>query len=77
MLSLGRMADRPPRRHFAVALTRVKGGWRVEHVSEHPSRGEAEKQSLTLLGRYGDAEAITLERDLAEGEVLKAADVGR
>lgn len=63
------MADRP-RRHYAFTMTRVKAGFEVDHVLEFPSRGEADKYSLSLLGRYGDAGAITLDRELANGEVL-------
>ena len=66
-------AERAPRFHYAVAVAKVRGGWRVERAVQHLSRGEADKHSLTLFARYGDAEAITLDRPIAEGDVLDAA----
>jgi len=64
---------RAPRRHFAFAIKKVKGGYEVAHVVECPSRGEADKASLTLLGRHGSGEAVTLDRELRNGDVLERA----
>jgi len=69
--------DRPRRYPYAVALTKVKGGWKVDIAIEKPSRAEADKTSLWLLGQYGDAGSITLERELVSGEVLDAAALKR
>lgn len=71
------MDKRPIRRHFAFAVAPAPGGWRATHVIEYPSRGQADKAMLTYVGRYGDAEAITLPRALLEDEVLPAALLGR
>ncbi|HLK15666.1 MAG TPA: hypothetical protein VKT78_12760 [Fimbriimonadaceae bacterium] len=67
---------RPVRRHFAFTVKKVKGGYEVGHVIEHPSRGEANRASLSLLGRYGSGEAITLDRELRNGEVLERGALG-
>ena len=68
---------RPRRYHYAFALKRVKGGYRVSHVLDFPSRGQADKWSLGLLAEHGDAGSITLERELVNGEVLDAAALKR
>jgi hypothetical protein len=65
------------RRHFSFALKPAKGGYQVQQVIEHASRGEADKRSLTMVGRNGDGGAITLERELVENEVLDAASLKR
>ena len=67
---------RTARRHFAFSVKKVKAGYVVDHVVEHLSRREADKASLTLLGRYGSGEAITLDRDLHNGDVLERAALG-
>jgi hypothetical protein len=64
------MTDRPVGRHYAFAVTKVKGGYRVKF----PSRGEADHFSLRLLARHGDAASITLDRELV---VLDPAQIGR
>jgi hypothetical protein len=71
------MTDRPVRRHYAFAVTKVKGGYRVDQVIEFPSRGEADHFSLRLLARHGDAASITLDRELVVGDVLDPAQIGR
>jgi len=50
-----------------------EGRLQVSHVLDFPSRGQADKWSLGLLAEHGDADSITLERELVEGEVLDAA----
>jgi hypothetical protein len=55
----------------------VKGGYKVSHVLDFPSRGQADKWSLGLLVAHGDAGSITLERELVNGEVLDAAALKR
>ena|SRR5579871_1919591 len=55
----------------AFTVKKVKGGYQVAHVVEHLSRGEANRASLSLLGRYASGEAITLDRELQNGEVLE------
>jgi hypothetical protein len=66
-----KVAEPPPvRHHYAFTVRRVKGGYEVGNVVEHRSRGEANIASLTLLGRYGSGEAITLDRELHNGEVI-------
>jgi hypothetical protein len=64
---------RTARRHYAFAVKKVQGGYEVDHVAEYPSRGEADKASLTLLGRRGSGEAITLDRELRSGDLLDRA----
>jgi hypothetical protein len=59
-------------RHFAFVPTKVRGGVRVDHVTEWPSRGEAERHSLRLLGRDGAGSVASLERDLVSGDVIPA-----
>jgi hypothetical protein len=71
------MIDRPRRCHYAFAVKRVKGGYKVSHVLDFPSRGQADKWSLSLLAKHGDAGSITLERELVDGEVLDAATLKR
>src|SRR5215831_20815163 len=61
------------RRHFAFAVKPVAGGYEVEHVIEFPTRGQADKEMLRIVGRHGDADSITLDRELRDGEVLDAA----
>jgi hypothetical protein len=70
-------SDSPRRYHYAFALKRVKGGYKVSHVLDFPSRGQADKWSLGLLSKHGDAGSITLERKLVDGEVLDAATLKR
>jgi hypothetical protein len=53
--------DRPRRYHYAFALERVRGGCKVSHVLDFPSRGQADKWSLGLLAEHGDAGSITLD----------------
>lgn len=55
----------------------MKGGYLVSYVREFPSRGEADRWSLTLLGQHGDAAELTLEREVVAGEVIDAALVKR
>ena len=62
--------ERPRRYHYAFALTKVKDGYEVSHVLDFPSRGQADKWSLGLLAKHGDAGSITLERELVNGEVV-------
>ncbi|MFI4933251.1 MAG: hypothetical protein ACHP7N_01410 [Caulobacterales bacterium] len=45
-------------------------------MRHYPPR-KADKHSLSLLGRYGDAGAITPERELVDGEVLDGAMLRR
>jgi hypothetical protein len=71
------MADTRPRRHFAFAVTPARGGFKVSSVLEYPTRGEAEKAMLTLVGRHGDADVVTLDRELVNGEVLAATILRR
>jgi len=59
------------RRHYAFTVKKVKGGFEVANVLEYPSRGEANLASLRLVGRYGSGEAITLDRELHNGDVLQ------
>ena len=64
----------PIRRHYALVPEKVKGGWRIEHAQEFRSRGEAERTSLTLLGRHGTGEAVTTrDRELTDGHVIDEA----
>jgi hypothetical protein len=65
----------PSRR--AVGLERAKGGWRVTVRVEKPSWAEAEKASLALIRLWGDVAAVTLDHEIATGEVLTAADLKR
>ncbi len=69
--------DRPRRYHYAFALTKVKGGYKVSRVLDYASRGQADIASLRLLVEHGDAGSITLDRELANGEVLSAAALMR
>jgi hypothetical protein len=47
---------------------------RIDHLQEYRSRGEAERASLTLLGRHGAGEAITtVDRELADGDLIDDA----
>jgi hypothetical protein len=66
------------RRHYAFTVEAVKGGWRVSNVLEYMTRGQADKAMLTLTGRYGDADAVTLiDRPLIEGDILPPAMLKR
>ena len=56
--------DRSRRYHYAVSLTKVRGGWRADMAIERRSRGEADISSRRLLAEYGHAEAITLDREI-------------
>ena len=69
--------DRPRRYHYAFALQKVRAGYKVSHVLDHASRGQADIASLRLLVEHGDAGSITLERQLVNGEVLDAAALKR
>ena len=69
--------DRPRRYHYAFALRKVKGGYKVSHVLDYASRGQADIASLRLLVEHGDAGSITLERELIKGEILSAAALKR
>jgi len=69
--------DRPRRYHYAIALKRVKGGYKVSHLLDYASRGQADIASLRLLVEHGDAGSITLDRELVNGEVLAAAMLKR
>jgi hypothetical protein len=69
--------DRPRRHRYAFALERVKGGYKVSHVLDYASRGQADIASLRLLLEHGDSSSITLERELVNGEVLDAAVLKR
>ena len=74
------MTDEPPRPrryHYAFAVTKVKGGYKVSCVVPFPSRGEADKFSLKLLATYEDTDSITLDRELVNVEVLDAAALRR
>jgi hypothetical protein len=55
----------------------IRRGVEVGHVMEFSTRGQAGKYSLSLLARRDDAGAITLERELVDGEVLQAVSLGR
>jgi len=70
-------ADTPRRYHYAFALTKVKGGYKVSRLLDYASRGQADIASLRLLVEYGDAGSITLDRELVNGEVLPAAALKR
>lgn len=63
--------------HYAVALKKVKGGWRVESAIAFPYRGRADKYSLTMLAEYGDSASLTVAREIVVGEVLDAATLKR
>jgi hypothetical protein len=66
------------RRHYAFTLEPAQGGWRVSNVLEYMTRGQADKAMLTLVGRYGDADAVTLiDRPLIEGDILPPAMLKR
>jgi hypothetical protein len=67
----------PTRRHYAVGLQKVKGGWKVSVAVERPSRAEADKSSLSLVAYHDDARGITLDREIRNGEVLDAAALKR
>lgn len=46
----------------------------MDHVQEFSSRGEAERASLTLLGRHGAGEAVTtVDRELTNDDVIDDA----
>jgi hypothetical protein len=64
------MSERPQRHHYAFAVEPTKGGWRASNVLEYLTRGQADKAMLTLVGRYGDADSITLDRPMIEGEII-------
>jgi hypothetical protein len=66
-----------PRHHYAIAVEKVRGGYKVLTAVEHRSRGEADKGSLRLLLRFKDVDAVTLDRELADGEVLPASALRR
>ena len=70
-------SERPRGYHYAFALKRVKRGYEVSHVLDFASRGQADKYTLSLLAQHGDAGSITLDRVLANGEVLDAAALKR
>jgi len=63
------MTDRPRRYHYAIAVERVRGGYKAVIAIEYRSRGEADKGSLRLMAHHEDTAAITLDH----GEVLDAA----
>jgi len=63
-------AERRRRRHYAFAVEPADGGFRVSHVVEYASRRQADQAMLAMTERYGDADAITLERELLDDEVL-------
>ncbi len=65
--------DRRRRYHYAFAPRKVKGGYKVSHVLDYASRGQADIASLRLLVEHGDAGSITLERELINGEKQGAA----
>jgi len=72
-----RMKERPRRYHFAFAMKKAKGGYKVDNVREYKSRGEADIASLTMIARYGDVagahrlEALRqLGRDSADCYIL-------
>jgi hypothetical protein len=64
--------DRSRRRHYAVALTKVNAGWMVVASLPYRSRAEADKGSLRLMASHEHTAAITLYRELGDGEVLDA-----
>jgi hypothetical protein len=65
-------------RHFAFTMTPARLAWRVAHVSEHNSRGEADVASLTLLGRYaGEVGSVTVNRELKSGDVVSESELRR
>ena len=64
--------NRRRRFHYAVALEKAKGGWKVVASVPYRSRVEAEQGSLRLMASHQDTAAITLYRELAVGEVLDA-----
>ena len=69
--------DRPRHYHYAIAVKRFRGGYKVVARTEHRSRAEADKGSLRLMAHHQDTAAITLERELVNGEVLDAAVLKR
>jgi hypothetical protein len=71
------MSDRPRQHYCAVALEKVKRGWRVVVAVEKPSRGEAAIASLRLMAEYADTASITIDREIVGGEVLDAATLKR
>lgn len=67
-----------PRLHFAVALEKAKGGWRVVYVIPgFKSRGEADIASLSLAARFADTAGVTLPREIETGDLLTAAELKR
>jgi hypothetical protein len=69
--------EQPRRYHYAIAVQRVRRGYKVVARTEHRSRAEADKGSLRLLAHHHDTAAITLERELVNGEVLDVAALKR
>ena len=70
--------ERPPSPiSLAFALKRVKGGYKVSHALDYALSGQADIASLRLLVEHGDAGSITLDRELANDEVLGAAALKR
>ncbi len=66
-------SDRADPHHYAIAVRKVRGGYKVILSVEYQSRGEADIGSLRLMANYEDTAAITLDRELVRGEVLSAA----
>jgi hypothetical protein len=59
-------------RHFAFIPTKFLGRVRVSEVTEWPSLGEAQRQSLRLLGQRGAGSVASLEHDLVDGNLIPA-----
>lgn len=64
-------------RHFAYTPKKTRTGVVAENVRETKTRGDAEKQALTLQGHYGGGEVVSFDGDLAEGTVVPPDAWGR
>jgi hypothetical protein len=62
------------RHHYAIVTKKTRGGRLVEVAHEYRSRGEADIASLRLVAYHPPDRvlAVTVERDLAVGDVLPA-----
>lgn len=66
-------SDGADRHHYAIAVRKVRGGYKIVLSVPYRSRGEADIGSLRLMANYEETAAITLDRELVNGEVLSAA----
>lgn len=63
-------------RHYAFVPTKSRTGRVAEHVTEWRSRGEADRASLSLVGRFGDGAAVSTEAELTSGDPVPADAYG-